>query len=96
MRIRLSRPPRRTVRFRLTVLYCGLFLAAGAGLLAITYVLVDSSTSVGLADTKSGKVIAAAGAPRAHPRQVGRGKPTAGTTEAGSVHRDHRPDPGGG
>ncbi|HZR53676.1 MAG TPA: ATP-binding protein [Streptosporangiaceae bacterium] len=41
MRINL---PTRTVRFRLTVLFSALFLAAGAALLAITYVLVDSST----------------------------------------------------
>jgi signal transduction histidine kinase len=33
--------PRRTVRLRLTLLYSSLFLASGAGLLAITYVLVD-------------------------------------------------------
>jgi len=32
--------PRRTVRLRLTALYSVLFLAAGAGLLAITYILV--------------------------------------------------------
>lgn len=32
--------PRRTVRLRLTALYGGLFLASGAGLLAITYALV--------------------------------------------------------
>jgi signal transduction histidine kinase len=35
---------RRTIRFRLTVLYGGLFLVAGAGLLAITYLLVLQST----------------------------------------------------
>jgi signal transduction histidine kinase len=40
-----SRPPRRwlprrTIRLRLTLLYGGLFLLAGAGLLAITYALV--------------------------------------------------------
>jgi signal transduction histidine kinase len=35
---------RRTVRFRLTVLYGSLFLVAGAGLLAITYLLVLQST----------------------------------------------------
>jgi signal transduction histidine kinase len=39
------RLPRRTVRLRLTVLYSLLFLAAGAGLLAITYLLVRSATS---------------------------------------------------
>lgn len=41
-----SRPhlPRRTVRLRLTLLYGGLFLASGAALLAITYLLVSSTT----------------------------------------------------
>jgi len=37
--------PRRTVRLRLTILYSLLFLAAGASLLAITYLLVRSATS---------------------------------------------------
>ena len=36
-----ARLPRRTVRLRLTALYGGLFLLSGAGLLAITYVLVS-------------------------------------------------------
>lgn len=40
---RLRRPPT-TVRWRLTVLYGGLFLICGAGLLAITYALVAHST----------------------------------------------------
>jgi signal transduction histidine kinase len=35
--------PRRTVRLRLTLLYSFLFLAAGAGLLTITYLLVRSA-----------------------------------------------------
>jgi len=39
------RLPRRTVRLRLTVLYTGLFLAAGAGLLTITYLLERSAPS---------------------------------------------------
>ena len=38
------RLPRRTVRLRLTALYAVLFLASGAGLLVVTYVLVDSHT----------------------------------------------------
>ena len=38
--------PRRTVRLRLTMLYGGLFLVAGAALLAITYGLVADSTDV--------------------------------------------------
>ncbi|HEV8275608.1 MAG TPA: histidine kinase dimerization/phospho-acceptor domain-containing protein, partial [Streptosporangiaceae bacterium] len=37
---RWARLPRRTVRLRLTLLYGGLFLLSGAGLLLITYVLV--------------------------------------------------------
>src|SRR5215468_6906072 len=36
---------RRTIRLRLTLIYGGLFLICGAGLLAITYVLVDSATA---------------------------------------------------
>jgi signal transduction histidine kinase len=39
------RLPRRTVRLRLTVLCSLLFIAAGAGLLAVTYLLVGSATS---------------------------------------------------
>ena len=38
---RRSLLPRRTVRLRLTLLYVGLFLASAAGLLTITYVLVE-------------------------------------------------------
>ncbi len=38
---RWLRLPRRTVRLRLTLLYGGLFLLSGAGLLAITYALVS-------------------------------------------------------
>jgi signal transduction histidine kinase len=37
------RLPRRTIRLRLTVTYGGLFLISGAGLLAITYVLVGNA-----------------------------------------------------
>ncbi len=36
--------PKTTVRWRLTLLYGGLFLACGAALLAITYTLVDHAT----------------------------------------------------
>src|SRR5262249_16894774 len=36
--------PRRTIRLRLTLIYGGLFLVCGAGLLAITYALVDNTT----------------------------------------------------
>jgi hypothetical protein len=41
-----DRLPARSVRLRLTVLYGGLFLASGAGLLAITYVLVSHATAI--------------------------------------------------
>ena len=37
-----ARLPRRTVRLRLTALYGALFLASGAGLLAITNILARS------------------------------------------------------
>jgi signal transduction histidine kinase len=37
------RAPRRTIRLRLTLLYGSIFLGSGAGLLAITYVLVSRS-----------------------------------------------------
>ena len=37
--------PRRTIRLRLTAVYGGLFLASGAALLAITYVLVSNATA---------------------------------------------------
>jgi signal transduction histidine kinase len=44
---RIARPhlPRRTVRLRLTLVYGGLFLASGAALLAITYLLVVRATN---------------------------------------------------
>lgn len=89
MRIRFPSPPRRTVRFRLTALYSGLFLAAGASLLAITFALMDRSTSVVLAHSKNGEVIAtaAAGAPGAHPTRS-RGKPTAAELRLARQLRD--------
>jgi signal transduction histidine kinase len=45
--------PRRTIRMRLTLLYAGLFLASGAALLAITYVLVRHATGGVLFGTKA-------------------------------------------
>jgi signal transduction histidine kinase len=50
----LVRLPRRTVRLRLTVVYAALFLASGAGLLAITFVLVRHSTGDVVFGTTSG------------------------------------------
>jgi signal transduction histidine kinase len=53
---RLVRPhlPRRTVRLRLTMVYGGLFLASGAALLAITYVLVVHATRGFIFEGKDG------------------------------------------
>jgi signal transduction histidine kinase len=80
-RLAMGRPrlrlPRRTVRFRLTVIYSGLFLAAGAGLLTITYLLVDRSTATALfADGKNGGVIAVKGPPQGSGTQLRHGSPT--------------------
>jgi len=44
-RVRALRLPRRTIRLRLTAVYAALFLLSGAGLLAITYVLVENHVS---------------------------------------------------
>src|SRR3981081_753295 len=53
-----------TVRFRLTVLDSRLFLAAGAGLLAFPYLLVDRSTVTALfVSGKDGAEIAVKGSP---------------------------------
>ncbi len=43
--LRRLRHPHTTVRWRLTLLYGGLFLVCGAGLLAVTYALVAHATS---------------------------------------------------
>jgi signal transduction histidine kinase len=66
------RPPRRTVRFRLTALYSALFLAAAVALIAVTYLLVDHSTTSALFVNRGGKSIvvkarAAGRWPRAFP-----------------------------
>lgn len=72
------RPQRRTVRFRLTALYSALFLAAGAGLLAITYVLVDGTTAAELFVDKNGTAIAVSG-PQAG--QLSDGHPSTGSLQ---------------
>src|SRR5260370_31416280 len=41
-----ARLPRRTVRLRLTAVYLALFLASGAGLLTITYLLVENHSQL--------------------------------------------------
>jgi signal transduction histidine kinase len=45
---------RRSIRIRLTLIYGGLFLICGAGLLAITYVLVDNATAGSFCSTGPG------------------------------------------
>lgn len=72
------RPQRRTVRFRLTVLYGGLFLAAGTALLAITYVLVDGTTAAQLFVEKNGTAVAVSGPQAA---QLSDGHPPTGSPQ---------------
>lgn len=73
--------PRRTVRLRLTILYSGLFLLAGAALLAITYVLFERSTATALfVNSTTGQKIAVKGSLPTHVRpspQLHNGRPTA-------------------
>jgi signal transduction histidine kinase len=52
------RLPARTIRLRLTLLYGGLFLASGAALLAITYVLVRHATDGVLVGTRGNTTFA--------------------------------------
>ncbi len=51
----------RSMRFRLTVLYGGLFLVAGIALLAVTYVLVDHATTTALFVDRNGERVAVRG-----------------------------------
>jgi signal transduction histidine kinase len=73
------RLPHRTLRFRLTLLYGGLFLVAGAALLTITYLLVDRSTATALfVNSKTGAKIAVQSPPGSpsHSPQIRTGIPT--------------------
>lgn len=56
--------PRRTVRLRLTLLYGGLFFAAGAGLLAVVYLLAEHTGSVLVERSKYGHPVIATSPPR--------------------------------
>ncbi|HEX3834675.1 MAG TPA: HAMP domain-containing sensor histidine kinase [Solirubrobacteraceae bacterium] len=78
------RHPQATVRWRLTLLYGGLFLVCGAGLLTITYALVDRANTQGPANRAFSIVQgpaaelterAAAAAKRAFPRRIGPAPP---------------------
>ena len=59
------RPPgkHRSVRLRLTALYGSLFLVFGAGLLALTYVLVHDATAGGYVTVVTGTAVTPTGAP---------------------------------
>jgi signal transduction histidine kinase len=70
------RLPSRTVRLRLTVLYGGLFLASGAGLLASTYLLVEHQSAAGQFTSPSQAVRADRGDGSALPRSPVPGRHT--------------------
>ena len=75
--------PRRTVRLRLTLIYGALFLFSGAGLLAITYALVDSQLSRPLR-TSGGH--SSAGTPGGIVRASAASTNMLRTQEAGELH----------
>jgi signal transduction histidine kinase len=81
------RLPRRTIRLRLTLLYGGLFLVAGAALLAITYGLVagggGSSQAQSFVVSRSRPASANQGLP-APPAGFGGGPTVSGSSAAGS------------
>jgi signal transduction histidine kinase len=76
MRARLPYPPRRTLRFRLTALYGGLFLATSVGLVAIIYVLTYGGTAIAIT-TKNGDVFARSGSHQDRLVAGSHGKPSA-------------------
>jgi signal transduction histidine kinase len=84
--------PRRTVRRRLTLLYGALFLASGAGLLAITYVLVGHAIARDFSYRGPGGAVGAvmgsshSPAPGTHP-QVGSGTGTPLTPQQQALAR---------
>jgi signal transduction histidine kinase len=72
------RLPRRTLRFRLTCLYSLLFLVAGAGLLGITYVLMENTTTTLVSQGRDGTMIAINGpSPGHYTARLREGTPTA-------------------
>jgi len=74
----LPRLPRRTLRFRLTALYSLLFLVTGAGLLGVTYVLMDDTRTTLVSQGRDGTMIAANGPSAGHPTaRLSEGTPTA-------------------
>jgi signal transduction histidine kinase len=83
----LPRPPRRTIRLRLTMTYGALFLISGAGLLAITYLLVRNATAGEFSYTGRNGVFSARSAPTGSPSHRAPGGPVLserGTRRPGS------------
>jgi len=73
---------RRTLRFHLTALYCVLFLVTGAGLLGITYVLVDSTGTTLIQKGQDGTVIAVNGPSSApHAARLSDGSPSSALSQ---------------
>jgi signal transduction histidine kinase len=88
-RLARLRHPRPTVRWRLTLLYGGLFLFCGAVLLAVTYTLVDNATvSAGpLRNPDPGAIFQSAAPATAGPgfRRVVKAPPNATATPNGNL-----------
>jgi signal transduction histidine kinase len=82
------RLPRRTIRLRLTILYAGLFLASGVGLIAITFGLASSQESI-VGTKPDGSTFSIAG-----PEPTG-GEPPAGATRPFQQQRPVDGEPGG-
>jgi signal transduction histidine kinase len=83
--------PRRTIRLRLTLLYGGLFLVAGAGLLAITYALVAGGAPESKSVFVSNPVPAGAGQLPTAPPGFGKAAPGAGTASGTVIYQQKTP-----
>ena len=83
--------PRRTIRLRLTLLYGGLFLVAGAGLLAITYALVAGGGPESKSVFVSNPVPAGAGQLPTVPPGFGKAAPGAGTASGTVIYQQKTP-----
>ncbi len=83
--------PRRTIRLRLTLLYGGLFLVAGAGLLAITYALVAGGGPESKSVFVSNPVAAGAGQLPTVPPGFGKAAPGAGTASGTVIYQQKTP-----
>ena len=101
---RAVRLPRRTVRLRLTLLYGGLFLLSGTGLLIITYILVahrfptlvtSHGTTAIQGQVGTGVQIGGpASTPASGPACATGQLPVSRSSSAGARRRRRRPPPG--